>query len=222
MQRDMNVILAPADAVANSIAQAQAPGGAGNLNLNGAAMTAGVVAMDIPRRIGISSTGDETGRKFTVIGIGRNGQSQTEVVKGPGANLTVNTLKDYASGALVIAIDGASAGNITVGTSQMVSTQWFPIDKYDTWGVGFDVDLVGIAATYSVETTVGNPNPPGNVNPQTDIYLPPRGLPGYTNSNNSDGGAVLVPCTAIRLTLTQFATGIQANFRLVPASVGDA
>src|ERR1700743_2004712 len=98
MQRNMSVSLAPTDAVANSIALSQAPGGAGNLTLNGAAMSGGKVAMDIPRRIGIHSTGDETGKTFTVTGVDRQGNVQTETLKGPAANATVGTTKDFGSG----------------------------------------------------------------------------------------------------------------------------
>ena len=139
MQRNISVTLAPADAVANSIATSQAPGAAGNLTLNGAAMSGGNVTFDTPRRIAIHSTGDESGKTFTVTGVNRYGKPISEVLAGPAANASVNTLNDFGNGALVIAISAASAGNITVGTSQTVSTPWIVIDRYDSNGIGFQV-----------------------------------------------------------------------------------
>lgn len=222
MQRPMSLAFAPADPVANNIALAQAPGAAGNLNLNGALMTGTNVAMDIARRIGISSTGDESGKTFTVTGVDRKGRAQTEQLKGPIANAQVSTLKDYSSGNLIIAINAASAGNITVGTDGKLSTQWFVVGR-DCYDVAFDVDLGGADATYTVEATIADPYPSGNnVNPVTDLYLPPRPHPDFTDSNKSDTGVFAgIAITAIRLTLSQYASGIVVTFRVTPGGFGD-
>lgn len=222
MQRSMQATFAPADGVANSIALAQAPGAAGNLNLNGADVAAGVVTLDLPRRLAISSTGDESGKTFTITGTDRNGRSETEVIKGPAANQQVFTLKDYASGPLVVSINAASAGNVTVGTNGSFSSQWFVVGR-DCYGVAFDVDLGGLDATYTVESTIADFYPPqNNLNVPTDNYFPPRGHPDFTNVNNSDSGSFSgLSITGIRITFSQFATGMKATFRVTPGGFGD-
>jgi hypothetical protein len=220
MQRNIALTLAPADAVVNNVSTVHAYGAAGPLTLDGAAMNAGMVTLDMPRRLAITSTGDESGKVFTVTGIARNGGVQTETLAGPAAGLSVNTAKDYASGPLAISINAASAGNIRVGTSQTLSSQWLVIDRYDSNGVGFDVDLGGAACTYSVESTIDEPFPSGNVNPPTDIYLIPRAHPNFDGHAISDQGAYTTPINAIRLTVLTFATGAQIKFRLAPGAVG--
>lgn len=223
MQRLKRITLTPADAVVNGIALVQTPaaGGVQALVLAGAAMAAGGFTTDIPRRIAITSTGDESGKTFLITGIGRNGGTVSETLVGPTAAASVNSVRDYASGPLTITISANSAGAIRVGTSQTLSTGWIPVDRYDTNGLGVAAWLLAGAATWDIEHTLDSPFSPGvGVNGVGDPYLNPIKKPDMQGMNATGEGAYNTPITAVRLTLTAFTTGSQVRIQVAPGSMG--
>jgi hypothetical protein len=117
----------------DGVCASQTPGGAGNLTINGALATGGVATLTsascTQRRVLISTGADETARTFTVYGT-RAADSKSsgpvdiqEAVTGVN-NSTVETLQDFAT-VTRVAVDGATAGAIKVGTSGRASTPWY-------------------------------------------------------------------------------------------------
>lgn len=94
--------------VYNSVAASQTPGGAGNLTL-----TSSPVIFDFARYVNITGANDESGVTFTITGLDKGGESQTEVISGPN-NGTVVTLNPFLR-VTQIAVDGATTGAIEVG-----------------------------------------------------------------------------------------------------------
>lgn len=219
MQRLTNLTLAPAVLSANAIALAQTPGGVGNLVLNGALVAGGVATMDVARRVGITSAGNDSARTFTITGTDRRGNAQVEALAGANIGLA-GSLKDFLT-VSNIAISGAAAGALTVGTTGVVSSQWIPVDRYNSEAVGLSVEVGAVAPTYTVETTLDDPFSAGvGVNPTTDIYLKPYAHPTLDAKNTSQQSAVTTPITAVRLTLTAFAANATAKFTVAPGFAG--
>lgn len=221
MQRLSSVTLAPAVLSANAIALAQAPGGAGNLVLNGALVAAGVATLDVARRVGITSAGNDSARTFTITGTDRRGNAQVEALAGSNGGLA-GSLKDFLT-VSNIAINGASAGNVTVGTTGVVSSQWFPVDRLKAFSLGVSVEVGAVAPTYTIETTLDDPFTPGvGVNPVTDFYLKPYAHPFLDGKNTSLSSAITTPITAVRLTLTAFAANASAKATFAPGPVEES
>jgi hypothetical protein len=222
MQRSRFWTLAPEDADADGIAASQKPGAAGNLTLAGTMMDAGKVTFDMPRRIAIASDADDTGRTFTITGVDRNGNVQSEELAGPDT-ASVTSLKDYGTGPLAVSIDGAATGNITVGTAAALSTPWFIVDRYDNNGIGFQVSKLAGTFAGKIEVTAEEPFPitqgGGNINPKGAPYLTPVALTDYDNLSADAIGSVR-NITAIRFTLTNFSSGGSQKFSVAPNSLG--
>lgn len=146
-----------AAASANSYALSQKPLAAGNLILNGALVVSGVGTPDVPRRVAIASDANDAGRTFTIKGIAQGGSPISETVAGPNAG-TVSSLLDYAT-ITSIAVDAATAGNITAGTNATASTPWV-LHSFLTssWNLSVAVHVSGAAVTYQVEHTYDDPN----------------------------------------------------------------
>lgn len=143
-------------AVANGYAQSQSPGGAGNLTLNGSLVVNGVGTPDHPRRVGITSAGDDTGRIFTVYGTSRpetGGVAISEAVAGTNGGTAVPT-QDFAT-VTRIAVDGATAGAVTAGTTSTGSGPWVPWDANvrTKFEVAAAVNVLAGAPSWTVEVT---------------------------------------------------------------------
>ncbi len=111
-----------ADAVANNICASQTPSGAGSLTLNGSAVIGGVGHVPgppIPRRIYVTSAGDDTGVTFTIIGtlysLGGLPVAVSETVTGADTG-TISTTKVFNT-VTSVSVSGATAAAVTVGTN---------------------------------------------------------------------------------------------------------
>jgi len=98
---------------ADGISAADTLGGAGDLTLGGALTSGGSATFDSGRIITILSAGDDSGDTFTVTGTDVNGDAQTEEITG--ANAGTATGSKHFKTVTQIAIDGASAGNVSAG-----------------------------------------------------------------------------------------------------------
>lgn len=221
MQRLTALTLGPvAAAVATAVAAAQNPGGAGNLVINGTLAAGGVATLDLPRRVVIAAVGNESGRTFTITGTDRRGAVQTESIVGPAAGASVTSLKDYKT-VTQVATDGAGSGNISVGTGQTISSQWIPVDRYNSEDLGLTVEVGAVAPTYTVESTLDDPFTPGvGVNPVTDFYLKPYAHPTLDAKNTTQQGAITTPVTAVRLTFTALGNNASAKMTVAPGFAG--
>ena len=81
---------------------------AGNLTIIG-----GTTSFVDPRRVSINSSGNDTARSFTITGTDANGASQSEVVFGKNASMTLS--KKSFKTVTNVRVDGATAANVSVG-----------------------------------------------------------------------------------------------------------
>lgn len=143
-----------ATASATAIATAQAVAGAGNLTLDGATVAAGIATLDTPRRVLITSAGNDAGITFTVYGTTNGTYSVSETVTGAAIG-TVATQRDFLTIARVAA-SGAAAANVSVGTNTVGSSPWILVSNYsDPVSQGIAVVVTG-TVNYSVEYTYDN------------------------------------------------------------------
>lgn len=176
------VILQLAAAVANGIALSQAVAGAGNLTLAGSLATGGVATMDVARRVLVATAGNDVARSFTVYGTDRNGNAQSEIVTAIPNTTSKATVRDYKT-VTRIAVDAATAGNITVGTNATGSSEWVVDDflRCATWALAIAASVTG-TVTYTVEHTYDDPNKGGTslvpdpyqFSMEAASYVPPR------------------------------------------------
>jgi hypothetical protein len=164
-----------AAAVANSIAISQSRGSAGALTLNGplaASQTAfvpnignvsGIVALlDKPRRIAITSSGNDAAVIFTIVGTNWTGQTVTETLGGANAGSATSAL-DYAT-ITGITTSGATASTVTVGTSAVAGTEWFRLSEWGSPKTSIQVDTAG-TVNYTLQQSLDDPNDPTNPTP---------------------------------------------------------
>ena len=107
------------DLDSDAICLSQAPGGAGDLTINGSLGSGGVATMDVPRHVIITSSADDSGRTFTVTGTNTYGDPVTEEITGPNTATTHGNFQFKT--VTQVAIDAASAGNILIGTDYVLS-----------------------------------------------------------------------------------------------------
>lgn len=223
MQRLASLSLTPAAASDNAIALSQTPaaGGAQALTLNGAAMSAGIVTLSPARRVRITAAADESARTFTITGVSRNGNAQSETMAGPNTT-TADSLKDYGSGPLTITIDANTAGAIKVGTGGVMSSAWQPVDRLNMLGLGLAMQQTGVA-NWDVEYTQDDPFTPGvGINGVGDPYLTPIKHQLLQGQAASADGVLMTPATAVRLTINSYTFGAVLTLKLSPSGVGGA
>ena len=148
--RTAAIVLAAANATA--ICLSQTPG-AGALTLNGAAVAGGIALLDAARRVSVTTTGNETGKTLTLIGLDRERNPIQEVLALPSAG-TVYTVQDFFR-VTSATISAAAAGALTVGTNTTASTRWIRLDPaMPTFGVSAAVNFGGVATVASLEITL--------------------------------------------------------------------
>lgn len=151
-----------AAAVTDAIAASQTPLVAGNLTL-----TANPYVISPPRRVTITAAADESARTFTVYGTTFGGAAISEVIAGPNIATATSTL-DFAT-VTRIAVDAATAGAVEAGLAQSGGSRWV---RMDSWANAGSVVQVGISGTitYSVQTTMDDPNDPTSPVAIGDVY----------------------------------------------------
>lgn len=180
----------------DNVAQSQTPGSAGNLTLNGAAVSGGVATFDTARRVLITCSGNNSARTFTITGTGINGLSQSETMAGPNAT-TGYTARDFAT-VTVVSIDGASTGTVKVGTNTIGSTAPMIIDRYTNPNrLGAALILAG-TVTASLEICYEDLSPLWDINSATLTWFP---VPGFTSKTGNQDGQIEGPFTMLRLTV---------------------
>lgn len=211
-------------AVANAIATAQAVAGAGNLTLDGALVSGGVATVDSQRRIGITSSGNDTGITFTVYGTMESGVSISEVVTGSNGSVA-STLQDFYT-VTRVAASGAAAGTVAVGTTPVGSSPWFVPNQHITpFEIGLEGELLSAVDTtyYSVEATQNSPIAPHMIYQagwdQTPPVPTPFQISTMTQLTVNAQGAINATIAAFRLTLTLF-DGESGSVRLTAIQSG--
>jgi hypothetical protein len=157
--RPITVTVGPlAAASANSLALAQTPA-AGAVTLNGSLASGGIVTMDTPRRVLITTTGNESTNTFTITGTNWSGNPISESLLG--ANIgTSQSVLDYATVASIKIANNAAAA-FTIGTNGVASSPWIRLDEWALPQTSLQFDVTG-TVSYTVQQTLDDPNSPTN------------------------------------------------------------
>ena len=197
-----------ASAGANAIALSQTPT-AGALTLNGTLVTGGVAVMDQPRRVLITTTGNESSRTFTITGTNWSGSPISEVVTGPNAT-TGSSVLDYAT-VTSITISGNAANALTVGTNGVAASPWVRLDSWAMPQVAIQCTASG-TVNYTVQQTLDDTNAPSSpVAPSAVTWVshPDTNLVGATST--VQGNYAYVP-TFARVLLNSGTGSVTATF----------
>lgn len=221
--RPFTISIAPyAAAAANNIGLVQTPASGSSkqaLLLNGALVVNGVAILDQPRQVLFTWAGADAARVVRVEGTGRKGNAKIECVRGAnaGTSQTVGAFKTVTA----IWIDGNTAGTVSVGTTTIVDSDWYPVD-YIVNNFGASLVLEGHAGSatgnFTVQLTNDRFNRSGYPDKQYDnfvgffeLFYPP------VKPFNHDTLAAVVPATADPLVgnVASPVTGIRLRSNLV-------
>lgn len=109
----------PATASATAVCAAQAIAAAGNATINGASASGGVATLDTARAVNVdSSNAGDTTQTVTITGTDYWGQAQTEDIAMNGTTAVAG--KKAFKTITAVAVDGALAGNLTVGSTDII------------------------------------------------------------------------------------------------------
>jgi hypothetical protein len=155
MSRSVRLTKTLAAASATAVALSQTPLAAGNLTINGVSASGGVATFASQRRVLFTFAASEVGRVFTVYGTNESGSSIIEAVAGAAS--TAVTLLDFKT-VTRIAVDGATAGALTVGTNGVGATPWISFD-FEKHPVPFSLAVtVTGTVNYTVQYTYDDLN----------------------------------------------------------------
>lgn len=146
-----------ASAAANNIRTASAVGAAGALVLNGSLVSDGVAVLDHPRRVLITSSGNDSGITFTLTGANSAGDTLTEVLAGSNGS-SVYSVLDYKTLSSVVA-SGAAAGTVAIGTNGIGGSPWVMLDPWAPSAVAIQLTVSG-TVDYTLQQTLDDPNDP--------------------------------------------------------------
>lgn len=183
---------------ATAIAASQTPTGAGNLTL-----TANPVVLSTHRQVSIAGNGNDSGITFTVTGTTFGGAVLSETVTGgnatPYAVTTVNMFKTVTN----VAVSGATAAAVTVGTNGVGTTEWLIVNWHVTpINIGLCVVVTGTAnytVQYCYDDPSGPPFPDGTYPNPTGAYPTPFNHSVLAAQSTTKDGSITTPVSAIRL-----------------------
>jgi len=199
--------LALVAAVTNGITTTQTLGAAGNLTLNGSLVSGGVATFDVARRVGITSVGNDTGINWTVTGTDRYGRPQTETFAGATTSSTAQSTRDFLT-VTKIASSGATAGNVTAGTTSTGSTAPYITDYVANPAIHrCDVTQVG-TATWTIEESIDDIAPAYDMTTSNPHWFSETNLTAKS-ANTSD--FLNGPLTMVRLTITSGTGAVTAR-----------
>jgi hypothetical protein len=196
MSRLIQVTVGPlAAAVANNIALSQTPLAAGNLTLNGALVVGGVAFLDTPRRVIVTSAGNDSAVTFTAYGTDASGNALAASVAGAA----IGAADFGVSFATVtrITTSAATAAAVTVGTNTIADSRPIFLDPYGFAPTSIQVTVSG-TANYTVRQSLDNPNGPSG-------FGVPLGLQNVNWLNHPDTNVVASAVTA------------QSNYAYIPS-----
>lgn len=202
-----------AAADADAFCLSQKPTGAGNLTLNGVlassemdmsvrpSVARTVGNPDVYRRVAIASSGNETGKTFTLTGIDSSGKEFTESIAGP--NATATTSLNSVTKIISIAVDAATVGNITVGTNSTADLPPIPLTYYSP---AFEAILqaqfsAGASLTWQWQSSASDPY---DGTRDSDKFWTSEGS-ALTASGVAEVNEA--PLTMVRATITSFVSG---------------
>ena len=174
----------------------------------------GVTTLTQPQHVTLTTSTNETGETFTVVGTDRYGNAMTEVLAGPNATIVVGT-KNFAT---VTSITGtADASAVTAGVDGTCESGWYVLNYRGndfSVGLGLDIATAG-AGTGAVQHTFNNVLAQGFVEDDATVHTHDT-ITGKTA--NFDGNYTSPP-VACRLALTAFTSG-SVTLRIVQSGSG--
>lgn len=196
------IVLTPQSNVAG-VCASQTPSGAANLTINGTFASGGAVSLNHGHLIKFTSLSNISNRTFTITGTDFRGLAMTETVTGPNATSVFGT--KYFKTISQIAISGAAAGALTVGTDGTSASQWVPADRHVT---PFNIGLFAVPSatlTYTVQHT------PDDLQVYTDI----SGVSVFNHATmaaqtSGQDGNYAYPVAAFRIIITAWTSGTLA------------
>jgi len=115
--------------------------------------------MDVARRILFTTTADESANVATLTGTNWAGDAISESLTLVSTS-TVSAVLDYKT-LTTVTMSAAAAGNISVGTSQVASSQWIFLDAWAMSQIGIQCTVSG-TVNYTVQQTLDDPSSPTN------------------------------------------------------------
>lgn len=160
MGRRTSLTVGPlATASINAVALSQTLVGAGNVTLNGALVVGGVAVLDQPRRIIVTSAGNDSGITFTAYGTDWSGQPIQSKATAGGNTTAVDLGVSFAT-VTRIAASGATAAAITVGTNTVADSRPMFTDEFGFGPAVVQVDVTG-TVNYTIRSSQDDPNGEG-------------------------------------------------------------
>lgn len=139
---------------------------AGAVSLDGALVTGGVAYLGDPRRVLVTTAGNDTGKTMTITGTDANGNVQVDTVSLPN-NSTVYTSLDFLT-VTGITISATAAGAIIIGTNGIGGSRWVRFNDFAPSNISIQCDVTG-TVNYTVQSTLDDPNDPFNPTPAEDV-----------------------------------------------------
>lgn len=116
---------------------------------------AGVATLDTPRRVIVTSGGDDSSIAFTIAGTDGTGNAISETLTGANAGIAQSAL-DYKTVTSILT-SGAVATVVEIGTNGVASSQWVRFDDYASVSqVALQCTVSG-TVNYTVQQTMDDP-----------------------------------------------------------------
>ena len=191
------IVLGPfAAASANNIATSQS---GSSLTINGSAATGGVATLDVPRRVGVASGGNDTGITFKITGTDRYGRAQVETLTGASA-ATAQTVHDFLT-VSAVKPSGAVATYATVGTTGTISSDAYIVDWVPNGNLIGCNAIVTSTVTYTIEECYDDFSPAWDQANNTFNWVSDATI---KSTSASAHGQLAGPFTAIRATVNSY------------------
>lgn len=188
------------------ISSTQTGTGSVTMLINGGLASNGVATLDVPRRVIVTSAGNDGNKTFTISGTDYFGRAQTEVLIG-ASGTSAMTVHDFATVSSIIPSTTA-ANTVSAGTNGVGSTPPWVIDQWSNpqvYGVG---TIISGTVNYNIEKSYDNLAPQWDVNVNSPTYYADANFNGATgNTNNQIQG----PLTMLRLTINSGTGSVIAN-----------
>jgi hypothetical protein len=190
---------------------AQAQNGTPNtaLTLNGGLVSGGIAVFDVPRRVGVTSAGNDSAITFKIAGTDYWGNPQTETLTGAGTSVA-QTVRDFST---VTAITPSSTTSSTVqaGTTGVGSSPPWVVDQWvNPASIGVGTTVGSLPVTYTIENSYNDYSPQWNITLNPPTWYPMNGFDAITTNNNDFTNQ---PITMARVTVNSGTGSVTANFR---------
>ena len=119
-------------------------------------LTTSPYVLDFPRRIIITSAGDDSSHTFTIVGTDWNGFPVTETLTGATAGNAAQSVYDYATIVSITPVQNTT-GAVQVGTNGVASTRPIFLDEWAFGPTAIQVNVSG-TANATVRQSLDDPN----------------------------------------------------------------